>query len=90
MRAFVDGDVDGLEYEIQRVNALIKHDLSLIIIPAHDLKSYPQKAIYPNAVSNLIELRIQANSIVRSLTRLTLWNYLGCTGSQYRTLDRAT
>lgn len=52
MRAFVDGDVDGLESEIQRVNALIKHDPSLIIIPAHDFKNYPQKAIYPNAVSN--------------------------------------
>ncbi len=52
MRAFVDGDIDALEYEIKRVNALMEYQPSLIVIPAHDYQTYPQEAIYPDAISS--------------------------------------
>jgi len=52
MRAFVDRNVDVVEYEIQRVNALMESQPSLIVIPAHDFQAYPQEAIYPAETSN--------------------------------------
>ena len=48
MRSMADGDIDGVEREIQRVHALMQHDPDLTVIPAHDYQAYPDGVIWPD------------------------------------------
>lgn len=53
MRSMVDWNLDDLEREIVGINLLMDRDKGLVVIPAHDLEAYPQRAVYPEWIKNV-------------------------------------